>query len=161
MECKNCGKSHRTEEAVAKCFARSERKAEREAKKKAEIQRRIANAKAVPPDIYIRKLRDEGKNLDQILAGLKKNYLPPEIDSDWDLWEVAYRIAQTVNWPIEDELKTEMILEKHMLSDYVSLHPLEIPGVLSSLAEAGATPIARLFGSRRMELDDGSSTVGA
>lgn len=155
MGCSNCGRTHRTEEARAKCFARSERKAERQAKKTQEIQRRLSNAKAESPNAHIKRLRDDGKNLDYILASLKKNYLPPEVDSNWDLWEVAYRVGQMVNWPIDGESRTEMILERHMTGEYNSLHPLEIPGVMQTLRDAGAVPISRLVGSRRVELEHG------
>jgi hypothetical protein len=152
MECKHCGRTHRTEEALAKCATRQERKAERETKKKKEIERRVANAKAEPPDLYIKRMRQEEKNLSQIVGGLRKNYLPPTVDSEWDLYEVAYRVGETLNWGwIDNETKALMLLEKHMCGDFI-VHPLQVLEI-----QDPRTSIAAITGDRRVELDDGDS----
>jgi hypothetical protein len=153
IACPTCGKSHRSEEAVARCATKEERKAERAKKKEEDRTRRIENSNKEAPRLYIRRLRGEGKNFEQILGQLRKNYPPPQFESGWDLFTVVYIYAETLNWgDVSTETKTMMLLEKHFAGDYITVHPLELVRI------PGVTPIYKFTGDDfRLEREDGDS----
>lgn len=141
IPCPHCGKNHRSEEAIARCAAKAERKALRESKKEEDRARRFKNSREEPPQAHIKRLRQEGKNLEQVLGSLRKNYPPPEFEEEWDLVTVAYEVAAGLNWgPVDVETKAMMLLEKHFLGAYATIHPMEL------VHFPGATPIARVTG---------------
>jgi len=149
--CESCGKSHRTEEAFARCATRQERKAERAIKKEKDIARRIEVSRKEAPEAFVRRLRNEGKNLTQIVGALRKDYPPPEFEKEYDLLIVSFMVAESTNWgSVPLETKAMMLLEKHFTGDYITLHPLEL------IRLPGVTPIYQVTGDDfRLERDDG------
>ena len=133
--CVTCGREHRTKEAVERCAARGERKAAREAKKEIDRLRRIENWRDEPPKDYIRQRRREGVNWDRIVSGLRRDYPPLEFEDQWDLWQVVYLDSERLRWGRTDtETITLLRLEKYMLGDWGSVHPMQLvelpPGIL-------------------------------
>jgi hypothetical protein len=151
ITCKTCGKSHRSEAAFARCATKEERKAERARKKEKEKARRIRNANEEAPELFIRRLRGEGKNFEQILGALRKNYPPPQFETEWDLFTVVYTYAEGLHWGnVDTETKTMMLLEKHFAGAYITVHPLELITIL------GVTPLYKFTGDDfRLEKDNG------
>lgn len=154
IQCEFCKKTHRLPEAVEKCKNRAARR-ENQAKKKAEDrERRIANWKQEPPGERIARRRGEGTAWEMIVSDLKKNYPPPEDGDMWTIYDVVGLYAERLNWPVDVETRTLMLLEKHYLGDYSTAHPLELLGVLPKLRELGARPIKSLFPDPEPEVQD-------
>lgn len=153
-ECPNCGRAHRSEEAFARCATKEERKAERARKKAEDKARRVANAKDTPPVEYIHQLRREGKNFEQILGALRKNYLPPEFESDWDLYTVVFMYAEGLHWgSLDTETIALLLLEKHFLGEFITAHPMEF------VHFPGTTPIMAVTGDDyRLEFNNDSDS---
>lgn len=156
ITCPHCGKGHRSEAAVARCASKEERKAQRAEKKAEDRDRRIKNGKDEPPEEHIHRLKREGKNWDAVLGSLRKNYLPLEFETDWDLYTVVYIYAEGLHWGnCDTETIAMLLLEKHFCGDYITAHPMNFVHIPE------ATPIYQVTGNgERLEKSDGSSEEG-
>lgn len=128
VPCRHCSRSHRDEEGIEKCKLRAERREAREAAKKKDTERRAKNLKKLSVEKYVALKMREGLYWDRIVAGLNKDY-PIREQGKWTLWEVI--AIDSVNllktWPTDLETITALRLERHVLGDYVSKHPLALP----------------------------------
>lgn len=128
-----CGKTHRTPEAQEACEQKYARAAARLAKRDAEVARRQAVADALPPQQFVVKRRALGWTWDKIVAGLKKDYPEP-----WNVWQVAEAYAETLNWPMSIEAKTQLLLERYYVGDFLTTHPLDSIGGREGMHDLGA-----------------------
>jgi hypothetical protein len=124
IPCPTCSRTHRDEEAIEKCKVRAERRAEREAAKKADVERRLKNRKALPEEKFIQRSVREGLFWDRIVSGLNKDY-PVREQGKWTLWDVVEQDSKSLNWSGFDLEQTTLLrLEKHMTGAFISAHPL-------------------------------------
>ena len=137
IECPHCEKRHRDEEAVEKCKARKERREAREQAKKDDAKRRWKNLEDLPVEDLIAEEMRKGQSFDyrtglygpmhweRIVASLNRDYPPPP-HGKWTIWDVvridSIQLMRTWGMPLEKI--TELRLEKHMLGDFVTDHPL-------------------------------------
>jgi hypothetical protein len=128
IPCPTCEKSHRDEEGVEKCKTRAERRAEREALRKADLERRASNRKALPEEKFIRKSVTEGKQWERIVSSLNKDY-PIREQGKWTLYEVMMEDSKSLlgTWPTDLETITLLRLERLVTGDYLSRNPLSLP----------------------------------
>jgi reverse gyrase len=126
--CPTCEKSHRDEEAIAKCKVRAERRAEREAAKKVDVERRLKNRKDLPETAFIRQSVTEAKQWERIVSGLNKDY-PIREQGKWTLYEVVEEDSKNLlgTWPTDLETITLLRLERLVTGDYLSRNPLSLP----------------------------------
>ena len=126
IPCPHCKKSHREMDAVEKCKVRAERRAVREEAKKADVERRLKNRKALPEEAFVHKSVTECLHWDKILSGLKKNY-PAREQGPWTLYEVVEIDSKRLNWPTDLTTITLLRLERLVTGDFISKHPLALP----------------------------------
>lgn len=129
IPCPNCGKKHRAagfEEASAKCLERAEKRAAREHAKDVDLARRETNWQREKPWEMVWRLRREGIVWANLMKPLNDNYEPPEPGRKWTLYDVvkmdSIRLVEA--WGQDLEAITIVRLEKIMVGDFISLHPL-------------------------------------
>lgn len=127
-DCETCGKRHRDEELVAKCNLRAEKRAEREAAKQADIERRETNAKKVPPEMFIRmKIRREGMHPERVVTAINRDY-PPKDGRPWTLYDVLEEDTKGSALLTYTDLETLVLMrmERIATGDWISMHPLNL-----------------------------------
>lgn len=132
IDCETCGKRHRDEELVAKCKLRAEKRAEREAARQADIERRFKNRKDLPIHKFIARGMAEGRPWEgpnSILSGLKKDYPPPWggliKGREWTIWDMIEVDSRNLvkSWGMDFDSIVEARMERHMLGAYVTTQP--------------------------------------
>lgn len=155
IDCPVCSRRHKTVELIERCAERHLLRASRDEKRAAEVARRAANAVAVPVDQFIRAQNRMGAAWVNSIAALNQEYPAPEGKTRWTILEFAEAYAATLNWPgVDQETKVWMLIEKHMLGDFVTIHPLQLASVQGALDAAGAMDpglLANHFDSLREE----------
>jgi hypothetical protein len=102
IECKHCGKRHRTNELVEKCRARAERREKRDRKKAQDGRRRALNARRLQPVDLICEMRREEYAYNKIAARLKRDYpvrCPDCYPRGWDTISVIILHSPAHVWP--------------------------------------------------------------
>jgi len=147
VTCPFCQKNHRNPDLVAVCQAKAERREALKEKQRVEAQRRQHNLEAKPVIRCIREMRADSKNWNQISTRIKQDY--PK-GTDYSLFSICKLYAQTLGWAplVGTENAALMLLEKHAVGDFITLHPLSIGQSKAPSMEDIHTP--ELIG----ELDD-------
>lgn len=155
IDCPICERRHKTIELIERCAERQLAREAREEKRAGEVARRAANAVAVPVDQFVRAQNRMGAAWVNSIAALNREYPPPEGKTRWTILEFAEIYAAALNWPgVDQEAKVWMVIEKHMLGDFVTIHPLQLASVQGALDASGAMDpgwLADEFNSRREE----------
>ena len=99
IECPACGRSHRTEEIVARCAARLQRKLQRAEKMAADEQRRADNkARESARDFISREYCREAISCEKVAAHLNKDYPPRPDGKKWHWTDVLAVHCEHLNW---------------------------------------------------------------
>lgn len=129
IPCPHCKKSHRAagwEEAVERCKLRAEKRAAREAEKKADLERREANLAAEPPEQFVQRLVFEGVRWDSVRKQVEDTYPPPAEGERWTFYHVFELDSRKLNWPgFTLEQITMLRLEKYMTGAFITANPLQ------------------------------------
>jgi hypothetical protein len=126
IPCRHCLKSHRDQDKVDACGVRKEKRLAREAAKKADVERRLSNAKKLPVDKFVIKCVRETLAWDSIVARLNRDY-PVREEGKYTLYEVVEIDSKNLNWPCDLETTTLLRLERVMTGDFITKHPLALP----------------------------------
>jgi len=124
-ECEAHKRGHRSEEARDACVAKEERRAKREAAKKADTERREANLLRESVDAYVkRRFCIEGTPAVNVAASLNRDYPPRASGRPWDWAAVVTVHSEHIRWPIGTEFE-----------DWLAAHPeVLLPSELRKLA---------------------------
>lgn len=128
IDCDTCKRKHRDIEAVEKCQLRAEKRAERAALKKADVERRLANRKKKPESDFIVEQANKGMVFERIVTALNRDY-PQRESGPWTLFDVIYIDSAKLKgtWPTDQETIALLRLERIHTGDFISKHPLALP----------------------------------
>lgn len=119
IDCPSCSRMHRNHEQVEKCAQRAAARAEREARREADLQRREANERQLPAADFIVRQANQGIAFDKILAALKREY--PRRERPWTLWDVVREDTRKLlpTWRVDLDRATEMRLQRIHAGDWM------------------------------------------